>query len=81
MWLWCRLAAAAAIQPLAWGLPYAEGAALKSHKKRKNAREGGRERGRERKEGRRKDRKGRCQTALCRWEGLIHASFPALVKK
>ena len=34
-WLWYRLAAAALIQPLAWGLPYAAGAALK-RKKRKN---------------------------------------------
>ena len=31
LWLWCRLAAATApIRPLAWELPYAEGAALKS---------------------------------------------------
>ena len=29
LWLWCRLAAAALIGPLAWELPYAEGAALK----------------------------------------------------
>ena len=29
LWLWCRLAAAALIQPLVWELPYAEGAALK----------------------------------------------------
>ena len=29
LWLWCRLAAAAQIQPLAWELPYATGAALK----------------------------------------------------
>jgi len=28
LWLWCRLAAAASIQPLAWELPYAMGAAL-----------------------------------------------------
>ena len=28
--MWCRLAATAPIQPLAWGLPYAAGAALKS---------------------------------------------------
>ena len=25
LWLWCRLAAVALIQPLAWQLPYAEG--------------------------------------------------------
>ena len=29
LWLWHRLAAAALIQPLAWELPYAIGAALK----------------------------------------------------
>ena len=29
LWLWCRLAAAAPIQPLAWELPYAIGAAIK----------------------------------------------------
>ena len=33
LWLWCRLAAAAPIQPLAWELPYAEGVALKRKKK------------------------------------------------
>ena len=32
--LWCRLAAAALIGPLAWELPYAAGAALKGQKKR-----------------------------------------------
>ena len=35
LWLWCRPAAAATIQPLAWELPYAEGAALKSNNKNK----------------------------------------------
>ena len=29
LWLWCRKAAEAPIQPLAWELPYATGAALK----------------------------------------------------
>ena len=29
LWLWCRLAAAALIQPLAWEFPYAPDAALK----------------------------------------------------
>ena len=28
LWLWCRLAAAAWIQPLAWELPYVMGVAL-----------------------------------------------------
>ena len=28
MWLWCRLAAAALIRPLAWEIPYIEGTAL-----------------------------------------------------
>ena len=32
LWLWCRLAAAAPIQPLAWEPPYATGAALKKQK-------------------------------------------------
>ena len=32
---WCRPAAAASIQPLAWELPYAAGVALKSKKERK----------------------------------------------
>ena len=30
LWLWCRTAAVALIRPLAWELPYAAGAALKS---------------------------------------------------
>ena len=33
LWLWCRLAAAAPIQPLAWELPHAESAALKKANK------------------------------------------------
>ena len=33
--LWCRPAAAALIHPLAWELPYASGAALKSKKEKK----------------------------------------------
>ena len=33
LWLWCRLAAAALIQPLAWELPYARGSALKNTEK------------------------------------------------
>ena len=32
LWLWCRLVAAAPIQPLAWERPYATPAALKSRK-------------------------------------------------
>ena len=32
LWLWCRLSATALICPLAWELPYAEGAALKRQK-------------------------------------------------
>ena len=35
LWLWCRLAAAALIHPLAWEIPYAVGAALKRQKKKK----------------------------------------------
>ena len=34
LWLWCRLAAAVIIQPLAWELPYATGTALKRQKKK-----------------------------------------------
>ena len=30
LWLWCRLAAAALIESLAWELPYAMGTALKN---------------------------------------------------
>ena len=33
LWLWYRPAAAAPIQPLAWELPYAAGAAVKRKKK------------------------------------------------
>ena len=33
MWLWCRPAPTAPIGPLAWGPPYAAGAALKKKKK------------------------------------------------
>ena len=35
LWLWCRLAAAIPIQPLAWELPHAAGAAVKRKKKKK----------------------------------------------
>ena len=33
LWLWCRPVAVALIRPLAWELPYATGAALKSKTK------------------------------------------------
>ena len=33
LWLWCRPAATALIQPLAWQFPYATGTALKKTKK------------------------------------------------
>ena len=33
LWLWCRPAAAALIQPLAWEPPYAIGLTLKKEKK------------------------------------------------
>ena len=36
LWLWCRLAAAAPIGPLAWEPPYAVHAALKTKKEKKN---------------------------------------------
>ena len=35
LWLWCRPAATAPIQPLAWEPPYAEGVALKKNKRKK----------------------------------------------
>jgi len=35
LWLWCRPAAAALIQPLAWELPYAMGVTLKKKKRKK----------------------------------------------
>ena len=35
LWLWCRLAAEAPIQPLAWERPYAAGTALKRTTKKK----------------------------------------------
>ena len=38
LWLWRRPAAVAPIRPLAWELPYATGAALKSQKKKKKKR-------------------------------------------
>ena len=36
LWLWCRLAAAAPVWPLAWEPPYAMDATLKKKKKKKN---------------------------------------------
>ena len=38
LWLWCRLAAAALIWPLAWKLPFAAPVALKKAKKNKQKR-------------------------------------------
>ena len=35
LWLWCRPAATAPIQPLAWKPPYAAGAALKKTEQKK----------------------------------------------
>ena len=37
LWLWCRPAAAALIQPLVWEFPYATGTVLKSKKKKKKS--------------------------------------------
>ena len=36
LWLWCRLAVAVLIGPLAWELSYAAGMALKRQKKKKS---------------------------------------------
>ena len=33
LWLWCRVAVAAPIRPLAWELPHAAGVALRRQKK------------------------------------------------
>ena len=35
LWLWCKLAAVALIQHLAWELPYAAGATLKKKRRKK----------------------------------------------
>ena len=35
LWLWCRPAAVALIEPLAWEFPYASGTALKRKKKKR----------------------------------------------
>ena len=40
LWLWYGLAAVAPIRPLAWELPYAEGAALKSKKQKRQQQRG-----------------------------------------
>ena len=40
LWLWCRLAAAALIRPLAWELPYASPAALRSKEGKEGRKEG-----------------------------------------
>ena len=37
LWLWCRLAAVAPVQPIVWELPYAVGVALKSKNKTKQS--------------------------------------------
>ena len=39
LWLWCRAADAALIQPLAWEHPYASGVALKGKIKKKKERD------------------------------------------
>ena len=41
VWLWCRLAAAALIRPLAWELPQTAGAALKRKKIKNKTQKGG----------------------------------------
>ena len=41
LWLWHRLAAVAALRPLAWEPPYAAGAALKRKGKKKKKRKSG----------------------------------------
>ena len=39
LWLWCRPATTAPVQPLAWEPPYATGVALKRPKKKKKEKE------------------------------------------
>ena len=39
LWLWCRLAAVASIQPLAWECPFGAGVAIKKKKKKSNNKE------------------------------------------
>ena len=56
LWLWCRLAAAAPIQPLAWEPPHAVGAALKRQEREREGKGG-----KEGKEGRKGRREGDCQ--------------------
>ena len=43
LWLWCRLAVAGPIQPLAWDRPYAMGEALNFRAKKKKKGGGGHE--------------------------------------
>ena len=43
MWLWCKLAAAGQIRPLAWEPPYAVSVALKRQKKTKKKKKKGKE--------------------------------------
>ena len=62
LWLWRRLVAAAPIQSLAWELPCASGAALKSQKKEKEREEGGKEGRKEGKERKEQEREGRKDT-------------------
>ena len=52
LWLWCRLATAALIQPLDWELPYAAGAAIKKEKEREREKGRKKEKNKQRKEGR-----------------------------
>ena len=49
LWLWHRLAAASPIQPLAWELPYATGAAVKGKGEKKRKEEKRQEKKKERK--------------------------------
>ena len=46
LWSWCRPVAAVPVQPLAWELPYAKGAALKRQERKGEREEERRDRGR-----------------------------------
>ena len=59
LWLWCRLAAAAPMRPLAWELPYTVGAALKRKRKKKK----------KKKEKRKKEKRNSRKPSKLSWVG------------
>ena len=67
LWLWCRLGAAALVQSLAWELPHATDAALKSQKEEKE---------RKRRRGRRRRGGGQEARLVTAFLACWHPSFP-----